>query len=481
MSDIKIRKKACIIINNEQKGFFIAIAKLLEGSYNYDVTIICKDRYVKKLVDELLPGRSGDIIFSDIKDVHNESNIIDTALHLEKKYKFTMSQIISEDRALGQGYLSNVQMVPNIIRASWPHSKKILSIVNLINKYEVALNGCDLILQQWPNKIVTTVAKKNNARSFSLANIKFENRFFWTNDNYISGKKYIDRVKENIKNPSIEFEKIKDYVIEKDGDMINRSVDFTYYNAIKRAAFIILNDTKNWIRGINKKNSYLYLGWVPSVFRRVRNYKFVKSIGVKPEQLSDYKIIFHPLQMEPEISLLYYSPEFTNSMEAIIWLSKSVPSDVIIVVKEQVKSFSVRSRWYYKQLHKIPNVVLADPDIHSWKWISSSEAVSSITGTVAVEGVHMMKPVISFGRHQIVNFLPTVFYVQSYDDVAKAVKKIFSKIDKYKYVISTNSLRKAQIDTSFEFPNYKFKFKSTNLELDLAHEALIELDKEHNI
>ena len=38
--------------------------------------------------------------------------------------------------------------------------------------------------------------------------------------------------------------------------------------------------------------------------------------------------------MEPEVSLLQVSPEFNNSYEVICWVSKSLPADTMLVVKE---------------------------------------------------------------------------------------------------------------------------------------------------
>ena len=56
MNNNQDRKKAFVIINSEQKGFFTAISKVLSNNYNYDVTIVCRDIYVKKIVDKLLPN-----------------------------------------------------------------------------------------------------------------------------------------------------------------------------------------------------------------------------------------------------------------------------------------------------------------------------------------------------------------------------------------------------------------------------------------
>ena len=99
--------------------------------------------------------------------------------------------------------------------------------------------------------------------------------------------------------------------------------------------------------------------------------------------------------MEPEVALLSISPEFNNSMEMIAWISKSVPADVLLVIKEQPLSFGIRSRHYYDNFRRIENVVLADPRVHSWEWIRAASVVATITGSVGFEAVHFERPTVT--------------------------------------------------------------------------------------
>ena len=103
MNNNQDRKKAFVIINSEQKGFFTAISKVLSNNYNYDVTIVCRDIYVKKIVDKLLPNFVNIVVLSDIKLKEiPESDIVKVALNYEKKYGINLNKLMSEDRALGQ-------------------------------------------------------------------------------------------------------------------------------------------------------------------------------------------------------------------------------------------------------------------------------------------------------------------------------------------------------------------------------------------
>lgn len=471
-----MKKTVAIFINSEKKEFLLSLAKVLEDEFNFNTKLLLRDSGVKKFVDQLCPDRANDIILSDINipidNVFQESKII------EEKYNQKLSMLLSEDRALGQGYLFNVEKIPSIKRAYWSHDKKILELIQFVKSYEIALEGCDLVIRQWPDKVTSMITEEMGIECFTFVPIKFGSRMFWSNNAFITSNRYINRVQnysKNIKN----LNQIE-YVIESRGDKVNKSVDYTFLGAFKQALRLVWNENKKWLRGLQKKDSYHYLGWLPSIFRRINHYKLLKSISFMPNEVLDYKICFFPLHLEPEVALLNFSPEFNNSMEAISIVSKSLPSDTLLVVKEQALSFGVRSKWYYKQVNKIPNVIWADPDVHSWDWIQSSKIVVTITGTVGIEAVYMRKPVISFGAHQIINYLPTVFYVDNYLNTNHAVNYINSDaLNESDYEKSRAILQNAQIESSIDFPEIDSEMFKNKLNINLAKKALNNLFSEY--
>jgi len=476
-----MKKKFVIFIGSEQKGLLCAIADILEKKYNFSVIIIARDPSVKKHIDKLLSRRENDIVLSDIKPIVSNDNLLDEACDIEKRYNINLAMLMSEDRALGQGYLSNIEKIPDIIRASWPHEKKILELIKKIKKYEIALKGAEYFIRVWPDKCATAVLNANGGRSFSLTSIKYGDRFFWSDDNFITSKKYIDRIRKNISLKKCTNTNTS-YQIDCDGEKVNLDARYTISNAIKIFFKIFYNDTKNLIRGVRKKDSYHYLGWAPSLFRSIANYRYVKSNSVFPSDINkNYRVCFFTLHLEPEVALMNFSPEFNNSFEAISWISKSLPADTLLVVKEQVHSFGVRSLWYYSQLNKISNVVLANPESHSWDWIKRASIVSTISGTVGVEAVHFNKPVVSFGMHQIINHLPTVHYVSNFTETKEAVSNFLdSDISEEEYNASRISLEKAQLDSSFELAEYKYSHKRNQLEMKMAEVALRNLFIEYS-
>jgi len=473
-------KQVGIFIASEQKGFFIAVAYKLEKTHGFDVTIFARDKHVVDVIKKLLPidNKIKIVDLSKLSIELDSSKIMNEAARIENKYRVKLSMLLSEDRALGQGYLSNVQKIPDIKRSSWPYKKKIKGIVGDFIQKENILTGLDIVLQLYPNKIITKVCKSNNIHFFSFTQIKFGDRMFWSDDDYLTGSLYIKRVNKFL-NRSDESAAIE-YSIDKAADNLNKSAVYSYKSAIKTSFEIILNDSKKTIRRNNKKDSYHYLGWLPSVFRRVYNYRYVKQNSKSISDLTSHKIVFFTLHLEPEVALQYFSPEFGNSMEAIIWISKSLPADCILVVKEQAASYGVRSKWYYRQLIKIPNVVLSHPDVHSWSWIKASSIVATITGTSGQEAVHMEKPVLSFGKHQIINHLPTVYYVSNYTETNLAIDKILNnEVTKEMYQKSKIAFSNAQVNSSINLPRFKNSYWSNEFEESMAVEAIDNLFSEY--
>lgn len=475
-------KTIAIFVNAEQKGFLLSLTKVLEEKYNFKTRLILRDQGVKKFIENVnldnSSSRKNDIILSDLH--YEVSDSISEAVEIEKKYKIKLSMLIAEDRALGQGYLFNVAKVPDIIRASWPNSKKLEQMIKIIRSYEYAIEGCDFVIRTWPDKITTMICDVSGKNSYSFVPIKFGSRMFWSNDNYLTSTKYIERI--NRKNNLVNYQNIDDYQIDAYGDKVNKSVSYSIYGVIKDSVDLIWNENKVWLRSKQKKFSYRYMAWLPSIFRRLLNYKYVKSISFMPEQIAKYRICFFPLHLEPEVALLNFSPEFNNSMELITWISKSLPADAILVVKEQALGFGVRSNWYYRQLNKIGNVVWADPEIHSWEWIRMSSAVATITGTAGIEAVYMKKPVLSFGAHQIINHLPSVFFNDSFKTTNESIQRIFEKKISNEIIIkSMKTLEIAQIESSIDYPKDEYEniYSSNVLDVKNAKKALEHLFYEY--
>ena len=266
-----------------------------------------------------------------------------------------------------------------------------------------------------------------------------------------------------------------EYQIDGGGELNLSKAKVSSIKVFTRAYKAFINEIKKIILGNISKDGYWPFAWIPNVFISWRNYKYLDNISIYPLDADLDKVVYMTLHIEPEISLFWYSPEFSNVYEAIVWISKSLPVGVTLVIKEHPVSLAVRSMHFYKFLSKIPNVKFAHIDSMSIDWIHCSEFVCTITGSVGTEAVYYNKPVISFGKHQLINHLPSVEYASNYDETKSAVKKLLEIENKDVLDISKSCLHEAIISNSIELPGLKKCNKGSKLESGIADIACKDL------
>ena len=118
---------------------------------------------------------------------------------------------------------------------------------------------------------------------------------------------------------------------------------------------------------------------------------------ISEERLRRTRYVFYPLHTEPEVSLLVYGRPFLNQIEVIRQLAISLPIDMQLVVKEHPWMVGKRTESFYRKLLNIPRVHLARPELQARDLITHASLIAVITGSVALEGVILRKPALTFG------------------------------------------------------------------------------------
>ena len=135
------------------------------------------------------------------------------------------------------------------------------------------------------------------------------------------------------------------------------------------------------------------------------------------------KFILFTLHQEPERVLLIGAPFYTNQLEIIRQIAKSLPIGFKLYVKEH---FSQQLReWrkisYYKEILEIPNVRLYHPTSNIKELIEKSSLVISISGTIGLEAAFFQKPSIVMADLGY-TILPSVQKLNSIEDLPKIIK-----------------------------------------------------------
>jgi len=156
--------------------------------------------------------------------------------------------------------------------------------------------------------------------------------------------------------------------------------------------------------------------------------------GLFSDIVEGEKSIFYPLHFEPEAATLIFAPYYTNQIELISSIAKSLPVDYRLYVKDHPMMRNMRKRSYYKKILRNRNVRLISPRVPSQKIIKHSDLIVNITSTAGWEGILLDKPVITFGD---------CFY------------NIFSQVKKCQNISDLPSLIKSQIESFDTAANQK--------------------------
>jgi len=467
--------KFLITLQSQKISFFCALAKYLFSiKHQIYFSFISKD--VHSIVAQNIEPFYKYEISKHKTTKFDNRDLLKEALNYEKKYNLNFSYIISQDRALGRGHIINATSIPKIKRSSWSKEKKIEEILSKFYYYEDLLDRVkpDVILSIIQKEILDIVAKKRNIPYYALVDAKFEDRYRW-NDTVATSNIFLKSITKNLTKANSELSDFNKNLSHPDWAYVLHSrVKYSYLEGFKGFVITFLKEIYKNIRGSNKKNSYVFPGWATSNLKRPYIYSYISKIGKKIEDLNDQKIFYIPLQLEPEISLLSISPEFTNQFEMISWISKSLPANYTIVVREQANAFGSRPKWYYKKLQEMGNVVFSHPKTLGIDWIRKSNFVGTITGTAALEGVLLEKSVLSFGKHQAVNLLPTVKYCTNYESTLKSFEELVNT-DKQKFIFSKKVLYNSILNSSFSLKNFEV---ITNSEIAVAGNKFSEAVKE---
>jgi hypothetical protein len=231
---------------------------------------------------------------------------------------------------------------------------------------------------------------------------------------------------------------------------------------ILTAAFDYVFKTKN----SNVKTHYSYFGHSKSkaiqnaIFNSIKtklrwnylNKHLVKNINLKK------KFVYFPLHIEQERSTLIATPFYTNDIEFIKNIAKSIPIDHILYVKEHPAQLTRhwRDKTFYQEIIKIPNVVMIHPDVSSIDIVKNCSMVITKSGTAALEAAFYQKPAITCADFDY-TLLPSIERLERIEDLPKLItnclkKKMESKmLDEYVTFKNENT---------FEFDGTEFEIKS---------------------
>jgi len=205
----------------------------------------------------------------------------------------------------------------------------------------------------------------------------------------------------------------------------------------------------------NLKTHYSYFGRTKfrvlthavksSLKKKYRNHFINKKLLSKIEQNEPF--VYFPLAMDEERNLLIGAPFFTNQIETIRHIAKSLPIDHKLYVKEHY-NVAIRD-WRpisdYQEIIDIPNVKLFHPSVSNDSLLKKSSLVITVGGTSGFEAAFYGKPSVILTDTNY-SILPSVHRVKSLDEFPSIIRNSLKKnvdpntLDKFIQILEKDSI-----------------------------------------
>lgn len=182
-----------------------------------------------------------------------------------------------------------------------------------------------------------------------------------------------------------------------------------------------------------------------SLKKKYRSSFIDKNLSLKIP--NNEKFVYFPLGMDEERNLLIGAPFFTNQIETIRHIAKSIPINYKLYVKEHY-TLSIRD-WRkisdYNEIMEIPNVKLFHPSVPNDELLRKCSLVITVGGTSGFEAVFYEKPSIVFTNTNY-SILPSVYKVNSVHELSPTIKQSLStnvessSLDKFLQILDKDSI-----------------------------------------
>lgn len=171
---------------------------------------------------------------------------------------------------------------------------------------------------------------------------------------------------------------------------------------------------------------HIYSRFISNYKKNINLYKNNNLIDIKNEESLPSNFIYISLHMEPEATILMYSPWLYNQIELVRLVSLAAPVYIKVLVKENPKMIGVRDTNYLKKIRSIPGVLLVSANYSPIELIKKSICTISLVGTACLEAAILGKYSFVIGRPPFIIAKPSMAInsgKELYDKLSKIIRK----------------------------------------------------------
>jgi len=461
MSDAFDRIAFCA--RSEQRVIMIAMARALKKRCGSEIYLYCTGpqevAYYQKANDDGVFTAIVDadtLLDSAFDEGLDENEVFERARALEQSIGLTINRMAVPDRHFGRGYALGGFYHPR------SRYSETVDYVHMVHAYCTTLAFWD---REFRDKAITLCINGSREAAYvahahgipyrALAGARYENYHYWAwNELYESPM--IEQAWRAIRSdPDIGLEEpYYTHQVSRNRYLRQFSLKFLLQQWSRvTARYAYWN-----LRGYKKAKGYYYGETMRYVYRVWRDYRRLYAMNLRRlADLEGKRFVYYPLHMEPETALHGISPEYFYQHALITAISRDLPAGVMLAVKEAFGSIGRRPDNFYRHIADLKNVVLLDVWERGFDCAQKADAVVTICGTTAIEALAAGRPVITFGRHNIYNFLPSVRIVSDETKLVDYLREVLDEaVDHDEIRRDARKLLQAMVTCSFDMGSYDY-------------------------
>ena len=425
------------------------LARVMRAEHDIDVTLVCYRR------GALPKAQTHDFCCEDFAEIveidplfipdpdissANMGRLAEEVGAMERRIGKTVTELIRTDRMLGMGYVNGARFPDSRYGRSISHPQIIAIALRLWRFYEELLDRLKPLAVMNRGSALGPVtlwylarARGVAVRTLVMARSGNQEGVFWTGDTamrpigleaayaealsvgQVSTRTAASADGGTIPNPYRAELALSGFAERASARNLARNL----YRLVRRRGGDALYRRRRVYGG------YVLLHEIGLVLNRWWwNRAALRAASVVATLPDDTPIVYYPLHIEPESTLMFESQMCDNQMTAIDWLAKTLPGGWLLVVKEHPGATAPRPAGFWAQITGYPNVVVASVMEDSAAIVERARAVAVLNGTVGLQAAVAGKPVISFHPFFIAAALDHVLLARSYEETRTALVRI---------------------------------------------------------
>lgn len=401
---------------NQTRSFMTALARTIKARHGSAIHLYCStaqnaDYFRKADTEGLFTSINSMRLFAETcrEPVKDEQAVMEMARHYEAMLGTTYNVFAVGNRHVGRGFALGGYHHP---RSRVSENTSYAQMVNAFNQTfqfwenEIRIKGLTMGLNGTLEFIA--MLRAFNLPFRGLVGSRFKNLYFWGHSERYDTPD-VARAFETIHVAADAHVELPTPFFHEEEHRREFMREVGVIPMMTRLAGDVARYGYYHLRGYDKAKGY-YLG--QNMKYRVKRRAAIREMsGPGMTRLADLegkRFAFYPLHTEPETAVSVLSPEYFYQQAAIAAVARDLPAGVILAVKETIHGAGRRPDNFYDQIRDLKNVTFLHMMEYGLEVVKKCSVLVTITGTAGFEASVLGKPVISFGRRNIWNFLPHV-------------------------------------------------------------------------